>query len=80
MPQPQKCTFWENLPKIKRTYYCFLCSQTTFYNVAFKIETSWAVRVAKPILETWNASDVTGYVWFIHSWIKNLKNMQCKKE
>ena len=51
-----------------------------FYNFALKIETSWAEKVVKPILETWNtANDVTVYVWFIHSQIKNIKNMQCKR-
>ena len=28
---------------------------TTFYNFALKIETSWAKKVVKPILELWNA-------------------------
>ena len=52
---------------------------TTFYNLALKIETSWAKKVIKPILETWNTSDVVVHVWFINSRIKKFKNMQCKK-
>ena len=48
---------------------------TSFYNFAFKIETVWAESV-----ETSNASDVIVYVWFIQSWIKKFKNIQCKKE
>ena len=43
---------------------------TSFYNFAFKIETIWNKRVLKTILETWNASDVVVYVWFIYSRIK----------
>ena len=51
-----------------------------FYNFALKIETSWGEKVVKPIWETWNAAnDVTVYVWFIHSQIKNIKNMQCNR-
>ena len=38
---------------------------TTFYNSSLKIETSWAKKVIKLILETWNANDVIVYVWFI---------------
>ena len=54
---------------------------TTFYNFAFKIETCWAKKVIKPILETSNANDDIVYVWFILSLIKNLKscNVQCTK-
>ena len=53
---------------------------TAFYNSAIKIETSWAKKVAKPILETRNAAnDVIVYVWFIQSLIKDYKNKQCKK-
>ena len=29
---------------------------TTFYNFTIKIETSWAKKVVKPTLETWNAN------------------------
>ena len=51
------------------------------YNFALKIETSWAKKVVKPILETWNAvNDIIVNVWFIHSLIKNFNNMQYKKE
>ena len=57
---------------------------TTPYGFALKIETSWAKKVVKPSLETWNANDVIVYVWFICSRIKKKKqkqkNMQCKKE
>ena len=49
---------------------------TTFYNFALKIETSWAKKVVKPILETWNAANnVIVYFWFIQSLIKGLKHV-----
>ena len=49
---------------------------TTFYNFAFIIETNWAKKVIKPILETGNGANVvTEYVWFIYCLIKNFKNM-----
>ena len=35
---------------------------TTFYNFTPKIETSWAKKVVKFILETWNVNDVIVYV------------------
>ena len=53
---------------------------TTFYNFALKIETNWAKKVVKPILETLNATSDVVYVWLIHSLIKKFKNMQCEKE
>ena len=37
---------------------------TTFYNFTRKVETSWAKKVVKSILETWNVNVVV-YVWFI---------------
>ena len=50
---------------------------TTFYNFALKIETSWAKKVVKPILETSNAANmlpiVIVYVCFIHSLRKSFK-------
>ena len=65
--------------KLKKTWFFPL--MTTFYNFALTIETSQANKVVKHILEAWNgANDVIVNVWFIHSRIKNLKNMQCKKE
>ena len=52
-----------------------------FYNFALKIEPTWAKKVVRPILETWDAAnDVNVYDWFIHSVTKTFKNMQCKKE
>ena len=48
---------------------------TTFYNFTLKIETSWAKKVVKSILETWNVNDVIAYVWFIHFRVKKNKNM-----
>ena len=39
---------------------------TTFYNFTLKIETSWAKKIVKSILESWNANDVV-YVWFVYS-------------
>ena len=44
---------------------------TTFHNFALKIETSWAKRMVKPVLETRNANDVNTHVWFTHSWMTN---------
>ena len=44
---------------------------TTFYNVTLKIETSWAEKVVKSILKTWNVNDVIVCVWYIYFWIKN---------
>ena len=35
---------------------------TTFYNFTPKIETSWAKKFFKFILETWNVNDVIVYV------------------
>ena len=69
--------FVKNCLKVKNMLFFHLV--TTLYNFALKIETSWAKRARKPILETWNANDVTVYVWFIHSLTKSFKNMQCKK-
>ena len=37
---------------------------TIFHNFALQIETGWAKRVVKPILETRNVNDVPVYVWF----------------
>ena len=52
---------------------------TTFYNFTLKIETSWAKKIAEPILETWNANDVISYVWFVYSRVKKLKICNIKK-
>ena len=38
---------------------------STFYNFALKIETSWAKKVVKSILETWKANDIVMYAWLI---------------
>ena len=49
---------------------------TTFYNFVLKIKTSWAKKVAKPILETLNLpNDVAVCAWFIHSLLKKIKNI-----
>ena len=55
---------------------------TTFYDFTLKIETSWAQKVVKSILETWNVNDVIVYVWFIKKLkICNVKknNLKCRK-
>ena len=39
---------------------------------------SWAKRMAKPISETRNATDVSVLVWFIISWRENSKTQQKK--
>ena len=66
------------MPKIENPVFFPL--MTAFYNFAVKTETSWAKNVVKPILETWNVTNVVVYVYFIHSLIKLFKNMQCKKK
>ena len=43
---------------------------TTFYNFTLKKEASWAKKVIKSILETWNINDVIAYVWFTYFQIK----------
>ena len=68
----------KSAPKLKK--HIFFPLTTTFYNFAVKIETSLTKKFVKPILETENGNDVIIYVWFIHSWIKKIKNMYCKKE
>ena len=49
----------------------------TFYNITLKIETSWAKKVVKSILKTWNVNDVI--VMFILFSIKKLKICNVKK-
>ena len=39
---------------------------TNFYDLALKIETSWAKKDVKPSLETWNVNDVIEYIWYIN--------------
>ena len=53
---------------------------TTFYNFTFKTKTSFAKKVVKPILETWNVNGVIVYISFIYFRIKKIENMQCKKQ
>ena len=36
---------------------------TTFYNSSLKIETGWAKKVIRLILETWNANGVIVYMF-----------------
>ena len=51
----------------------------TFYNFTLKIETSWAKKAVKSILETWNVNDVIVHVWFIYFWKKKLNKCNKKK-
>ena len=53
---------------------------TTFYDLALKMEASWAKKDVKPSLETWNVNHVIAYVWYIYSHIKKIKNMKYKQE
>ena len=53
---------------------------TTFNNFTFKIETSFAKKVIKSILETWNVNSVIVYISFIYFRIKIIENLQCKKQ
>ena len=50
---------------------------TTFYNFTRKIETSWAKKVVKCILETWNVNVIV-YVWFIYFQIKKMQRVKKK--
>ena len=52
---------------------------TSFYNFILKIQSSWAVKVIKSILETWNVIDFIVYVWFTYFLIKKLKICNVKK-
>ena len=72
---PQKC---KSLGPVKNILFQHFI--TTFYNFILTIETEWTKKVVKPIPETRNANDVSMYVWFIHSRIKNLKNVLREKE
>ena len=76
MSQPQKFTFWKEVPKNSKTYFY----PNDYYDFALKKETSWAKKDVKPRLKTWNVNDVIVYVWCIYSQIKNIKKMKCKKE
>ena len=65
----KKGTFWEEVLQIffKKTYFFLL---NTFYIFTLKMETSWAKKFLKPILQTWNTNDVIVYVWFVYSRIE----------
>ena len=52
---------------------------TNCYDFTLKIETSWAKKVVKFILETWNVNDVIVYVWFIYFRIKKKEEYAIKK-
>ena len=77
MSRPQIRTFWEEVSKNWNNIFCLM---TTFYNFTFKTETSFAKKVVKPILETWNVNGVIVYISFIYFRIKKIENMQCKKQ
>ena len=62
--------------KLKKAYFPLLA---TLYNFSLQIETSWAKKAVKPILEIWNSSDVVVYVWFIYSLIKKIYISNVKK-
>ena len=57
MSQPQKCmrNFEKKCPENKKHIFPLMI---TFYNFTLKIETSWAKKVVKSILETWNVNNV----------------------
>ena len=59
----------KNAQKLKKQQHIFPLV-TTLYNFTRKIETNWAKKVVKSILETWNVSIIV-YVWFIYFQIKN---------
>ena len=43
------------MPKNQKNIFPIL---NTFYNFTFNIETSWAKKLVKSILKTWNVNDV----------------------
>ena len=56
MSQPQKCLRkFEKCREIKEHIFLLMI---TFYNFTLKIETTWAKKVVKSILETWNINDI----------------------
>ena len=71
MSQPQICTLWDKLDqKLKNIAFSYF--MIIFHNLNLKIETGWALRVDKPILETTNVTDVYMYVCFRFPDIKYL--------
>ena len=49
MSQPQKCTLWVKEPGSQKSLK-FLNFMTAFHNFALIVETSWAEKVAMPII------------------------------
>ena len=47
--------------------------------LTLKRENSWAKKIVKSILETWNVNDVIAHVWFNYFWIIKLKICIVKK-
>ena len=52
---------------------------TTSYDVALKIETSWAKMDVELSLETWIVNDIILYVSYIYSQIKKFKIWNIKR-
>ena len=57
MSQPQKCLRNFETKSFEITKHIFPLI-FTFCNITLRIETSWAKKVVKSILETWNVNDV----------------------
>ena len=62
--------------KIKKHIFPLM---TSFYNFTLKIETGWAKKFIKFILETWNVNDVIVYLWFRYLRIKKIKICNSRK-
>ena len=62
MSQPKNVRFGKKCLKIKKHIFPLM---TTFYDFAFKTETSWANKDVIPSLETWNVNDVIVYMFGI---------------
>ena len=58
----------------------FFALMSTLWNFNLNIESIWADKVVKSILETWHVNYVIVHVRFIYFQIKRTKNMQCKQE
>ena len=57
MLQSQKCIFSEKRSKVKKHNNLHDDFTTTFYNIDVKIETGWAMTVAKHVIKSRNVND-----------------------
>ena len=66
-------TLRKNVQKLENILFLHII--TTFHDFALIIKATRAKTVVMPI---WKIENIC--VWFIHSWIKKRKKIQCKKE